>query len=86
MEDKDLIRSKVYCCFKCRNVIALHDDIVNKYFLVISIFVVVDYIILNIDPYSVCINFIFHVDSDIILMYIHFETLISRKETKVEPF
>ncbi|WOG86758.1 hypothetical protein DCAR_0205976 [Daucus carota subsp. sativus] len=33
MEDKDLIRSRVYCCFKCRNVIALHDDIVNKYFL-----------------------------------------------------
>lgn len=34
MDDKDLIGSRVYCCFKCRNVVALHDNIVDKYFLV----------------------------------------------------
>ncbi|KAK3036083.1 hypothetical protein RJ639_029836 [Escallonia herrerae] len=27
---EDLVRSRVYCCFKCRNIVALHDDILKK--------------------------------------------------------
>ncbi|CAA0831388.1 Protein yippee-like [Striga hermonthica] len=33
MDDKDKIGSRLFCCFRCRNIVAATDNIVNKQFV-----------------------------------------------------